>query len=211
MIRHLPPLLGLAWLALFAGCTASRSPALPEPRPLGAALPVYHPPEATTNPEPTPLLPVAERLTLPEALAHALLRSPRLQAFAWGVRAQEASARQAGRPPNPEVELDIEEFGGTGLRSGAGAAEAALVLGQVEVGAQLAHRLLPALGVQQLVGVGEARPGDGRVLVHEAREVLEAVHGTPRYTGRGCVGGRRAGHIRTVAIVTLSRPEGARC
>ncbi len=48
-------------------------------------------------------------LTLSEALARALERSPRLTAFAWDIRAADARILQAGLRPNPELSVDIED------------------------------------------------------------------------------------------------------
>ena len=69
-----------------------------------------------------------DRLSLPQALALALLRSPALEAFAYEVRAAEARVLQARALPNPELELEVEEYdrGGEGLDP----AEMAVVLGQ---------------------------------------------------------------------------------
>lgn len=55
-------------------------------------------------------------LTLREALALALERSPELDAFSWEIRARDARAVQAGRPPNPELRTDVENIGGSGDR-----------------------------------------------------------------------------------------------
>jgi cobalt-zinc-cadmium efflux system outer membrane protein len=57
-------------------------------------------------------------LTLPQVQALALLQHPKLAAFGWEVRAGEARTLQAGLPPNPELELEVENFAGSGeLRS----------------------------------------------------------------------------------------------
>ena len=61
-------------------------------------------------------------VTLDQSLALALLGNPELAAFSWEVRAADARALQAGLRPNPELEFEIEEFGGTGEKSGAGSA-----------------------------------------------------------------------------------------
>lgn len=52
-------------------------------------------------------------LSLREVLAQALLKSPDLAAFSWEVRAGEARTLQASLLPNPELEVELEEFGGT--------------------------------------------------------------------------------------------------
>jgi cobalt-zinc-cadmium efflux system outer membrane protein len=123
------------WMAL-VGCAATPyvAPA-PEPRPLGRGIAAYEAPvtrddgsgvaAATQNgPEPT------GPITLPDALALALERSPALASFSWEVRAREARALQAGLRPNPELELEVEDFGGTGAASGFGAAQSTALVAQ---------------------------------------------------------------------------------
>lgn len=53
-------------------------------------------------------------ITLKDAISTALLKSPALRAFSWEMRAQEARTVQAGLLPNPEIELETENFGGEG-------------------------------------------------------------------------------------------------
>ena len=57
-------------------------------------------------------------LTLRRALELALMHSPELAASSHGVWAAEGNARQAGVLPNPELELEAEEFGGLGSAQG---------------------------------------------------------------------------------------------
>lgn len=80
-------------------------------------------------------------VTLNEAVGFALVNSPQLRAFSRALRAAEARELQAGLRPNPEVELEIEEFGGSGPLSGLGAAETSIRLGQlIELGDKRAKR-----------------------------------------------------------------------
>jgi cobalt-zinc-cadmium efflux system outer membrane protein len=53
-------------------------------------------------------------VTLAQAQALALLQNPRLAAFGWEVRAREAQILQAGLLPNPEVDVEVENFAGSG-------------------------------------------------------------------------------------------------
>jgi cobalt-zinc-cadmium efflux system outer membrane protein len=69
-------------------------------------------------------------LTLHQALEWALTNSPDLAASSHEVRAAEGAARQAGVRPNPELELEASEFGGSGARAGFDAAETSLRLSQ---------------------------------------------------------------------------------
>ena len=51
-------------------------------------------------------------LTLKKALALAILRNTELKTFSLEVRAQDARALQAGLFPNPEIGVEVENFGG---------------------------------------------------------------------------------------------------
>lgn len=83
----------------------------------------------------------AGALSLREALAAALLGSPDLAATAYEIRAREAEALQAGLLPNPEIALELDEFGGTGELGGLDAAEVSLTLSQlIELGGKRAKR-----------------------------------------------------------------------
>jgi outer membrane protein, heavy metal efflux system len=80
-------------------------------------------------------------ITLSQALAAALEGNPALAAFSWEVRAQEAEVLQAGLRPNPEAEAMVEDFGGTGGRSGFRSAQTTLQISQlVELGRKRVKR-----------------------------------------------------------------------
>ena len=83
-------------------------------RPLGRDLPVFKPglnePERR---EPPAVVNPTGALTLQEALALALVNNPALSAFAWESRALEARMVQAGRPPNPTLDVVIEDLAAT--------------------------------------------------------------------------------------------------
>lgn len=70
------------------------------------------------------------QLELAKALSLALLKNPDLVVFAWDIRAQEAAVLQAGLLPNPEVSVEIEDFGGSGVFSGFDASETTIAVGQ---------------------------------------------------------------------------------
>lgn len=127
----------LTFALLLGGCAGLVQEPLvnrsyPEPRPLGREFPGSYPAPA---PEETPAqgmeigkLPV---ITLRQALLLALLNNPELTAFSQEVRAREAAIIQAGLLPNPELSGQLEEFGGSGERSGMNSAQSTLQLGQV--------------------------------------------------------------------------------
>jgi cobalt-zinc-cadmium efflux system outer membrane protein len=70
-------------------------------------------------------------VTLRQALALALMHNPDLKAFPYALRAAEARVLQARLLPNPKIEVEAEEFGGTGFRSGFDAAELSVRIGQL--------------------------------------------------------------------------------
>ncbi len=123
-------------LVMLAGCsTAPPVAPNPEPRPLGSDLGAYRAPRIGAEGfDGTELLASVEpegTLMLGEALALALERNPDLAAFSWEVRAREARALQAGLPPNPELDVEVENFAGTGEARSFDAAETTLSLGQL--------------------------------------------------------------------------------
>lgn len=127
----------------------------PQPRPLGQGIPAYRAPRKPSDAsfkthvvgKPT------ESLTLREALSFALIGNPELASFSWDVRAKEAKSLQASLLPNPEIEFEVEEFGGTGERSGFDAAETSIQLSQlVELAGKRAKRTKLATLERDLAG-----------------------------------------------------------
>jgi cobalt-zinc-cadmium efflux system outer membrane protein len=91
-----------------------------------------------------PLEEPAGVLTLADAAALAVARSPELRAFTSEIRAAEARALQAGARPNPELSLSVENFSGT--LPGSDASEVTLSLGQLlELGGDRGARIDAAL------------------------------------------------------------------
>ena len=126
------------------GCAAPKADvAWPEPRPLGKDFQTYRPPlrpsppasEALGAEEPTGVI------NLRQALSLALIRSPELAAFSWEVRAGEARTLQAGLLPNPEIEVEAENFGGTDGFKRFDVTETTIQLGQlIELGGKRSKR-----------------------------------------------------------------------
>lgn len=79
---------------------------------LGRDVPVYQPAPGEPERREAPALkdPTGD-VSLREAIALALLHHPGLAGFAWEVRAREAAAVQAGRRPNPALEIQVADFG----------------------------------------------------------------------------------------------------
>ncbi len=91
-------------------------------------------------------------LTLQDALALALARNPQLGIYPYDLRAADARVIQAGLRPNPELGVEIEEFGGRGERSGLDAAETTVQIGQpLELGGKRAKRTRVASLDKELV------------------------------------------------------------
>lgn len=81
-------------------------------------------------------------LTLTDALAHALRDSPELRVYPYQRRAAEAEKLQAGLRPNPELNVTLENFGGTGEVRGTRSLETTLALSQlIELGRKRDHRI----------------------------------------------------------------------
>jgi cobalt-zinc-cadmium efflux system outer membrane protein len=69
------------------------------------------------------------------------MHNPELAAFAWEERRAEARALQAGLPPNPELETELEEFGGSKEFEGSQSLETTLQLSQlIELAGKRAKR-----------------------------------------------------------------------
>jgi cobalt-zinc-cadmium efflux system outer membrane protein len=129
----------------------------PVPRPLGQEIQTYRPPV-----KPSKSVPVTEEIvepngviTLREALALSLMHNPELKSFSWQVRASEARTLQASLLPNPEIEVEVEEVGGTGARSGFDGSETTIQLGQlIELGGKVEKRERVASLENELAGWG---------------------------------------------------------
>lgn len=143
---HLKYLLSLFISAVLicAGCTTHRNNnmTLVESRP-SVRNHESHPPLTMprTSSEPLKFEEPADSITLPQALSLALLKNPGLAAFSWEVRAGEARTLQAGLLPNPELEIEIEEFGGTGEQRRFGGTETTIAVNQlIELGGKRPKR-----------------------------------------------------------------------
>lgn len=131
----------LAALALVLSASAARAGSTSPEESWCDGLAAVHPPaEASDSAQPEQTEPTGE-LSLRQALSAALLGNPALSATSWAVRAQEARALQAGLLPNPGLDVEVENFGGTGQRSGVEQTETTVQLSQlVPIGAKIAKR-----------------------------------------------------------------------
>jgi len=92
-------------------------------------------------------------ITLSKALALATMHNPELKAFSWNIRASEARQLQATLWPNPELEIEVENFAGSDELSGFDGAETTIQLSQlIELGDKRGKRTKVALLEKQLAG-----------------------------------------------------------
>ncbi len=91
-------------------------------------------------------------VTLRDALALAMLHNPELRTYPYDLRAAEARVLQAGLRPNPELEIEVEEFAGSGERSDFDVAETTVQVGQpIELGGKRGKRVRLASLDKELV------------------------------------------------------------
>ena len=89
--------------------------------------------------------PLPTRLSLPQALDEAFARSPTVIAAEAEVRAAEARARQAGYRENPEISVEVENFGGTGELKGLRSTETTVSINQrLDLGGRRSARVAVA-------------------------------------------------------------------
>jgi len=142
--KYLAPLCAASAL-LLTGChTGVFDRSWAPPRELGAKLASYRPPagaqRGAAEAGPAEENPTGE-IALRDALALALLQNPDLAVFSWDVRMAEAKTIQAGLGPNPELEVEVDEFGGSGGKKNFDDSELAVSLSQtVELGSKASRR-----------------------------------------------------------------------
>ncbi|MDD2600324.1 MAG: TolC family protein [Kiritimatiellae bacterium] len=139
---------------LAMGCATERSANLLPSAPLGQELPAIHIAAVAANSSQKPELFTIDpgsNLTLQQALALALMHNPELEAYSHEVRAAEARALQAGLPPNPELEFEMESFDRDG--EGYNSSEPSLLLSQViELGGKRKKRTRVAQAQGEVAG-----------------------------------------------------------
>ncbi len=80
-------------------------------------------------------------LTLDDVIDRTLNQNPKLATFTQEVRAREFESRQAGRYPNPELSIEMENIAGSGEFSGTDSAETTIRISQLfELGGKRARR-----------------------------------------------------------------------
>ena len=154
------PILGLGMAAFtLSGCGSNGADttdkAWPEARPLWRDLPAVRAPAQPAAHEALPIT-VSEPsgvLELRQALALALLQNPELSAFSLEVRAAEARSVAAAAIPNPDLAIEVENFGGRLERRRFQSAETTLAISQlIELGGKRASRIRMANLQRDLAG-----------------------------------------------------------
>jgi len=116
---------------------------LPEPRQLGKNIPSIGL-QLRQQEEPRALKPFSEpvgSITISQALALALMNNPELAAFSLEMRAAEADILQSGLLPNPELSIEVENFGGSGELRSFDSAETTFQMSQlIELGSKRTKR-----------------------------------------------------------------------
>ncbi len=124
---------------VFCGCSQNTDEVvLPQRRALGAEISTFQAPAVAdkgalpeTEVDNPSVVNPSGAINLQQALGLALLGNPELKAFSWQVRALEAARLQASLNPNPELLLEVEEFGGSGPMRGFDGAETTLAVSQL--------------------------------------------------------------------------------
>ncbi len=115
---------------ILTGCSGFRTAVnQPDKRPLGKSIGSAEPKNTESGravyTEP------ADTITIKDALSLALLHNPALTVFALEIRVREAAALQASLFPNPELDFEMENLGGSGAFKGMDAAETTISVGQL--------------------------------------------------------------------------------
>jgi cobalt-zinc-cadmium efflux system outer membrane protein len=123
---------------------------------LGKDISTYHPPYkpskdvVVSHPQ---LEEPSGVISLRQALSLALMHNPELAAFSLEVRAGDAKELQASLFPNPELEAEVENFGGTDEWSRFDGAETKVILRQlIEIGGKRSKRTKVASLERDLAG-----------------------------------------------------------
>lgn len=137
--------------ALLAGIAPPASAQISTPATPSVGTPIVRQPAGppapprTIVPVPVRSGPVPPRLTLTQALEEAAARSPAVAAARAEVAAAEAQARQAGYRNNPELSVEVENFGGTGELRGLRSTETTVAVNQrLDLGGRRSARVRAA-------------------------------------------------------------------
>lgn len=114
-------------------------------------------------------------LTLAEVLSRTLQSNPGLAAAAEDVRAAEAEQRQAGRLPNPELSVTLENAAGDDTYRGTDAAELTVALSQpIELGGKRGLRR-EAAGIQRDLAINAQSRGRADALAMTRQRYIKVL------------------------------------
>lgn len=155
-MKLLKPLLVLGMLVLAAGCASEETLIEPPSQSTLGEKTFKQSPALNKNISPldtTSKVVISDTLTFSDALSKALLENPQLQSFGWQIRVREAERLQTSLLPNPKLEAEMENFGGTGPFEGLDNREITIRLGQkILLGADRMKRKRLAGYNQKLAG-----------------------------------------------------------
>lgn len=154
-LKYTIPLLFILIFELTGCSSLRRNAGWPEPRTLGSDLNTYQPPyhPSQVSAESPKIEEPNGAITLHQVLSLALMKNPELASFSWEVRAKEAKTLQESLFPNPEIGVEVEEFGGTGARRSFDASQNTILLSQlVEQGGKRSKRTAVAALERDLAG-----------------------------------------------------------
>lgn len=145
---------------------------------LGALAPFAHGADAQSN-DSSAVDPTGT-ITLTRAIEAAMARNPDLAASAYEIRAAEARTQQARVRPNPELALELEDFGGSGDAQGIDELQSTLSLSHVlELGDKRGHRVEVASADRELTAI-EQQARELDVLAEVTRRFIDVVRDQER-------------------------------
>ena len=149
--------LSLLFASLFTGCAQQQSEGIYQARHSDIYNSQVDSISEQTNKHQEEIMSVTEPdnvLILRQALALTLMHNPELKVFSLETRAAGARELQAGLWPNPEIEIEAENLGGTGELSGFDSAETTIQLSQlIELGNKSKKRKKVASFENELAGL----------------------------------------------------------
>lgn len=115
-------------VAILSGCATAPQQSPPE---AATVIRMDSPQDSGNAPQQVPIAEPEGVLNLTEVLALALERSPELATYNYDIRIAEAEILQASLRPNPEIQAQSENFGGSGAYRGMKSSENTLQIGQL--------------------------------------------------------------------------------
>ena len=166
----------------------------------------------------------SDTITMKQAIARAVGASPAVKAAFLEIEARHGEAAQASYRPNPELSLDVENFFGSGAKSGFNIAEETLRIAQtIELGDKRLKRLKAGnleasvaswdYEAQRLASASRAAAAFVDVLVAQGRiEVLERFIAIAQKTRAGAEAQLKAGKGVTTDVdrakIAVARAQG---